>query len=146
MGPIYLCCLPADRILAPRAETRSQLEKEYVFIGVVTTFLRAIRAGVIHFRHAATVLAHHGRLGPTFDLCSKVIIEILREEGMYKDNGEIVVAVVCQAIQEVSLSISLTRHTMMNGLLLCSPSRSISSLWPTLVITLSRLGRRYPPA
>ena len=64
------------------------MEKEYVFIGVVTTFLRAIRAGVIHFRHAATVLAHHGRLGPTFDLCSKVIIEILREEGMYKDNEE----------------------------------------------------------
>ena len=52
-----------------------------MFIGVVTTFLRAIRAGVIHFRHAATILAHYGRLGPTFDLCSKVIVEILREAG-----------------------------------------------------------------
>ncbi|KAI0672301.1 hypothetical protein C8Q78DRAFT_1026321 [Trametes maxima] len=84
----------------PRVESRSQLEKEYVFIGIVTTFLRAIRAGVIHFRHSATILAHYGRLGPTFDLCSKVIVEILREEGMYKDNGEAVVAIICQALQE----------------------------------------------
>ncbi|KAI0634280.1 hypothetical protein C8Q77DRAFT_1110838 [Trametes polyzona] len=84
----------------PRPESRSQLEKEYVFIGVVTTFLRAIRAGVIHFRHSATLLAHYGRLGPTFDLCTKVIVEILREEGMYKDNGEAVVAIICQALQE----------------------------------------------
>ncbi|PIL29081.1 hypothetical protein GSI_09129 [Ganoderma sinense ZZ0214-1] len=96
----------------PHAETRSHLEKEYVFIGVVTTFLRAIRAGVIHFRHAATVLAHHGRLGPTFDLCSKVIIEILREEGMYKGNGETVVAVVCQALQEsFTLYLESVAHT-----------------------------------
>lgn len=78
------------------------MEKEYVFIGVITTFLRAIRAGVIHFRHSATILAHYGRLGPTFDLCSKVIVEILREEGMYKDNGDAVVAIICQALQEVS--------------------------------------------
>ena len=68
---------------APRATTRAQLEKEYVFMGVITTFLRAIRAGVIHYRYAATILAHYGRLGPTFDLCTKVIVEILREEGMY---------------------------------------------------------------
>ncbi|KAI0772878.1 hypothetical protein BD413DRAFT_622407 [Trametes elegans] len=83
-----------------RVESRTQLEKEYVFIGVVTTFLRAIRAGVIHFKHSATFLAHYGRLGPTFDLCSKVIVEILREEGMYKDNGEAVVGIICQALQE----------------------------------------------
>lgn len=68
----------------------------------MTTFLRAIRAGVIHFRHAATVLAHYGRLGATFDLCSKVIVEILREEGMYKDNGDAVVNIISQALQEVS--------------------------------------------
>ena len=128
----------ADRIAAPRAETRAQLEKEYVFIGVVTTFLRAIRAGVIHFRHAATILAHHGRLGPTFDLCSKVIIEILREEGMYKNNGETVVAVVCQALQEVSSNICSIQCMTMNRCLavfhavsgVCSPHwRSCYCSW-----------------
>lgn len=82
-----------------------------MFIGVVTTFLRAIRVGVIHFRHASTILAHYGRLGPTFDLCSKVIVEILREEGMYKSNGEAVVAIICQALQEVGVqSLLLENH------------------------------------
>ena len=77
------------------------LEKEYMFLGVVATFLRAIRAGAIHFRHTATLLAHYGRLGPSFDICAKVIVEILREEGMYRDNGETVVAIMKQALREV---------------------------------------------
>lgn len=72
-------------------------------MGVIATFLRAIRAGAIHFRHCATLLAYYGRLGPSFDLCSKLIVDILREEGMYKDNGEIVVAIITQAVREVSV-------------------------------------------
>lgn len=86
-------------------------------MGVVTTFLRAIRAGVIHFRHSATLLAHYGRLGPAFDLCSKVIIDILREEGMYKDNGEIVAAVICQALRDVSPTCHVTLRHMLNVVL-----------------------------
>lgn len=81
---------------------RSQLEKEYIFISVIATFLRAIRAGVIHFRHSTAILAHYGRLGPAFDLCSRVIVDILREEGMYKENGDAVVEVICHALREVS--------------------------------------------
>ena len=80
----------------------SRLEKEYVFIGVIATFLRAIKAGAIEFRHAATLLSHYGRLGPVFDMCSKVIVDILREEGMYKENGDAVVAVILRALEEVS--------------------------------------------
>ncbi|CCM03065.1 uncharacterized protein FIBRA_05185 [Fibroporia radiculosa] len=83
-----------------RPTSRSQLEKEYAFMGVIATFLRAIRAGVIHFRHSVTILTHYGRLGPAFDMCSKVIVEILREEGMYKDNGAVVVEIVCQALSD----------------------------------------------
>lgn len=82
--------------------TRSRLEKEYVFIGVMATFLRAICANVIHVRHGAIFLAHYGRLGPTFDTCSKAIVDVLRDEGMYKNNGEVVATVVTQALQEVS--------------------------------------------
>ncbi|OCH94580.1 hypothetical protein OBBRIDRAFT_747233 [Obba rivulosa] len=80
--------------------SRARLEREYVFMGVMATFLRAIRAGVIDIRNSAVLLAHHGRLGASFDLCSKVVIDILREEGMYKDNGETVVSVICRALQE----------------------------------------------
>ena len=88
---------------------RSQLEKEYIFIGVIATFLRAIRAGVINFRHSAIMLAHYGRLGPAFDLCARVIVDILREEGMYKENGDAVVDVICQALREVRVHPSYVR-------------------------------------
>lgn len=70
-------------------------------MGVISTFLRAIRAGAIHVRHGAVLLAHYGRLGWTFDECSKVMVDVLREEGMYNDNPDVVVSVVSQAISEV---------------------------------------------
>lgn len=73
-------------------------------MGVVTTFLRAIRAGAIHFRHSAVLLTHYGRLGASFDLCAKVIVDILREEGLYKNNGEEVATIAKHALREVCLS------------------------------------------
>lgn len=87
---------------------RARLEKEYLFIDIMSTFLRAIRAGAIHIRHGAVLLAHYGRLGPAFDVCSKVIVEVLREEGMINDNGEVVVTVLAQALQEVWTRLSPT--------------------------------------
>ncbi|KAI0052365.1 hypothetical protein FA95DRAFT_1675331 [Auriscalpium vulgare] len=80
--------------------TRAQLEREYVFMGVISTFLRAIRAGAISLQHSAVLLMHHGRLGPAFDLCSKVIVEVLKEEGMYKGHGDLVSTVVSQALRD----------------------------------------------
>ena len=79
----------------------SQLLSKYSFIELIVTFLRAIRSGVLHVRHTATLLSHYGRLGSTFDNFSKVIMEILREEGMEQDNGDVVVVVITQALQEV---------------------------------------------
>ncbi|OAX37862.1 hypothetical protein K503DRAFT_742134 [Rhizopogon vinicolor AM-OR11-026] len=92
--------------------TRSRLEQEYVFMGTISTFLRAIRAGAVHVRHSAVLLAHYGRLGPAFDLCTKVIIDSLREEGMYRENGDIVVEVVTQALKE---SFTLVLDSVVRG-------------------------------
>ena len=80
----------------------SHLEREYAFMNVIATFLRAIKTGAIHYRHAATLLTHYGRLGPVFDLCSKVIVDILREEGMYNGQGAAVVEVILQSLRDVS--------------------------------------------
>lgn len=82
-------------------ESRSWLEREYLFIDVISTFLRAIRAGAINIQHGSVLLAHYERLGVAFDTCVKVVVDILREEGLSGDNGEIIVSVVTKAIQEV---------------------------------------------
>ncbi|KIL63611.1 hypothetical protein M378DRAFT_107004 [Amanita muscaria Koide BX008] len=80
--------------------SRAELEQEYLFIDVVSTYIRAIRSGAIHIRHSGVLLAHYGRLGFAFDACTKVIVDVLREEGMMHENGDIVVIVVTQAMQE----------------------------------------------
>lgn len=83
-------------------------------MATISTFLRAIRAGAIDVKHGVILLAHYGRLGPVFDLCTKVIIDVLRDEGMYNENGEVVVQVATQGLKEVcfpsaALRASLTR-------------------------------------
>lgn len=85
--------------------SKPQLEQEYAFNATMTGFLRALRAGVIQVQQGAVLLAHYGRLGPAFDLSSKLMIDILREEGMYKDNGQLVVDVVVNSLKEVSSSL-----------------------------------------
>jgi cohesin complex subunit SA-1/2 len=72
-------------------------------MGIISTFLRAIRAGAIHPNHSAVLLTHHGRLGVAFDHCSKIIVDLLREEGMYKGHGGVVVSVIASALKDVSI-------------------------------------------
>lgn len=87
---------------ATRSLKQSRLEKEYVFTSTIASFLSALRAGVVTVRHTAKPLVYYGRLGGTYDQCMKVIIELLREEGMYKGNGAVVADVIKEAIKEVS--------------------------------------------
>ena len=77
-------------------------------MGIISTFLRAIRAGAIHPSHSAVLLTHHGQLGVAFDHCSKIVVDVLREEGMYKGHGDVVVSVITSALKEVSISTSST--------------------------------------
>jgi cohesin complex subunit SA-1/2 len=67
-------------------------------MATVSTFLRAIRAGAVHFRHGDVSLANYEGLGPSFDLPTKVIIDVLRKEGMYNDNGDMVIEVRCGSL------------------------------------------------
>ncbi|KAJ7094006.1 hypothetical protein B0H15DRAFT_799033 [Mycena belliarum] len=78
----------------------AQLLNEYLFIELIVAFLRAIQSGVVHVQHTAILLSHYGRLGATFDQFVKLIVEILREEGMGRGNGDVVVVVINQALRE----------------------------------------------
>lgn len=111
----------------------SHLEREYAFMNVIATFLRAIKTGAIHYGHSATILAHYGRLGPVFDLCSKVIVDILREEGMYNGQGSTVVEVVLQSLREVSVPVQYT----------CPTHSDVITVLPALSRWHHRLRRPY---
>jgi cohesin complex subunit SA-1/2 len=72
---------------------------------VVSTFGRAIRTGVIDIARSVVLLAHYGQLGVVFDQWVKVIVEVLREEGMYNGNGQAVVDIVTRSLEEVSATV-----------------------------------------
>ncbi|KAG8914902.1 hypothetical protein FRC00_009816 [Tulasnella sp. 408] len=90
----------AKKTIDPDAVSQSRLEKEYVFTSTIASFLSAMRAGIIQISHASKVLAYYGRLGMTYDQCMKVVIELLREEGMYKSRGFIVAEVIKDAVRD----------------------------------------------
>jgi hypothetical protein len=113
------------------------LEREYLFIDVISTFLRAVRVGAIHIHHGAVVLAHYGRLEISFDTCSKVIVDMLREESIMSDNPDVIVTTITQALQEVSyflygLAMNLNLESSPTPLFLMASSVMIATLssWP----------------
>ncbi|KAI6118900.1 hypothetical protein EDD16DRAFT_1519689 [Pisolithus croceorrhizus] len=64
------------------------LKQEYQFIVTVLPFLRAVCVGAVHVSHGTVPLAHY------------VIMDILQEECMYNDNGEVIIDTVTQALKE----------------------------------------------
>jgi len=38
-----------------------------------------------------------------FDHCSKIVVDVLREEGMYKGHGDVVVNVITSALKDVRI-------------------------------------------
>ncbi|KAF8513560.1 hypothetical protein BU17DRAFT_95252 [Hysterangium stoloniferum] len=84
----------------PRSMPQSHLEREYVLNALLATFIRAIRVGVLNPSHSAVVLAHYDRLGSGFDTNIKVVIDFLRDVGMFKGEGQVVSEIIVRAIQE----------------------------------------------
>lgn len=87
----------------PVIRSKSHLEREYIFTSTIAAFLRVLRAGIIQPQHGVVLLTHYGRLGPAFDLSTKLMVDILREEGMVRENGQLVVDVIIRALREVRL-------------------------------------------
>lgn len=87
----------------PRMLSRTRLEREYVLNSLLATFIRALRVGVLNAGHCAVVLAQYGRFGMGFDSTIKVVIEFLRDLGMFKEQGQLVFEIIVRAMQEVKL-------------------------------------------
>ncbi|KAN0066163.1 cohesin complex subunit [Thecaphora frezii] len=63
--------------------SRSLLEAEHAFCSTISTFVSAIRVGVVDAKHSTSVLVQYGRLGAIYDSCCKVLIEVLKEEAIF---------------------------------------------------------------
>ena len=66
------------------------------------TFLRAIHAGAVDYKHSVPFLANYARLIEPFDICSKTIAEILRNEAILAERSEEVCQVIIAALEDVS--------------------------------------------
>ena len=83
-------------------KTATGLQREHIFIRVMLTFLRAIHAGAVHYKHSIPFLANYARLIEPFDICSKTIAEILRNEAILAERSEEACQVIVVALQDVS--------------------------------------------
>jgi hypothetical protein len=102
----------SPRFILDRPAPHLALQQEYMFFKLITAFMHGIYTGAINIRHSSALLAHYGRLDITYDHCVKALIDVLRDEGMYKDNGTQVAEVIIQAITEVSQVFFLSKRCL----------------------------------
>ncbi|ETS59677.1 hypothetical protein PaG_06609 [Moesziomyces aphidis] len=73
----------------------AQLQAEHTFCSVISTFVAAIRVGVIDAKHSTVVLIHFGRLGAIYDSCCKALVEVLKEEAIFGGYNRAVIVESC---------------------------------------------------
>lgn len=88
-------------MLDPRILPRPRLEREYILNSLLATFIRALRVGVLSPTHCVVVLAQYGRFGMAFDSTIKIVIDFLRDLGMFKEEGHLVYEIIVRSLQEV---------------------------------------------
>ncbi|WVO17591.1 hypothetical protein L204_105288 [Cryptococcus depauperatus] len=79
--------------------TDAELQEDFAFFQFVSTFVGAIRIGVLEVEHTKEPLAYYGRLGQTYDAIVKRLVDVLRDEGIYNKEGETVQHVALIALQ-----------------------------------------------
>ncbi|TFL03902.1 hypothetical protein BDV98DRAFT_563241 [Pterulicium gracile] len=83
-----------------RALNPATIHQDYQFMRIMYTYLRALHSGVLNPTHCTALLAYHGRFGDASSTCSKAIAEILRQEGIHRQNGDVVVHVITKSLTE----------------------------------------------
>ncbi|SNX85606.1 related to Nuclear cohesin complex subunit [Melanopsichium pennsylvanicum] len=79
----------------PERPNQEQLQAEHVFCSVISTFVSAIRVGIIDAKHSTIVLIHFNRLGLIYDSCCKALIEVLKEEAIFGGYNRAVIVESC---------------------------------------------------
>jgi cohesin complex subunit SA-1/2 len=72
------------------------------FLKVASAFVAAVRCRVLDVDHAKEPLAHFGRFGPAYDAVCKMLVDVLRDDGMFNGEATTVQHVCGTALQSVS--------------------------------------------
>lgn len=76
------------------------LSQQMSFVSTVSHYFGAIRLGVVHVKHCASLLAWYGRLGHGFDTCLRVLVETIREVGIHEAKPEQACSVLLDALSQ----------------------------------------------
>lgn len=77
------------------------------FERAIAPFVRAIHSEVLDLRYASAILVHFERLGPIFDQWARLLVQDMRDEGVYGDQGAVIARIVFDSFRDVSCSSSL---------------------------------------
>ncbi|ORX41194.1 STAG domain-domain-containing protein [Kockovaella imperatae] len=90
----------AEAFISDQGETDdSRALNENLFLKVAASFVGAVQCGVLDIDHAKDPLALFGRCGPTYDAVTKKLAEVLRDEGIYNKQADLVQHVADSALK-----------------------------------------------
>lgn len=64
----------------------------------------ALHIGIVDIRHSPVILVHFERFNATYDQWVKLLIQDLKDEGMYGGSGRKVAKILIETLQSVSSS------------------------------------------
>lgn len=86
---------------AERAKEQARLIASRRFERTIFPFVRALHSSTLDIQHASVLIAHFDRFSALYDSWVKLLIQDLRDEGIYAKEGEKVATVLASSLQSV---------------------------------------------
>ncbi|KAL8292902.1 hypothetical protein RQP46_000596 [Phenoliferia psychrophenolica] len=86
-------------IRAANLKKEARLVAAGLFHRTVSAFVRAVHKGVVSLQHASVILIHFERFDTTLDQWCKLLVQDMRDEGIYGDSGALVSRVIVDTLK-----------------------------------------------
>ncbi|KAM0753990.1 hypothetical protein T439DRAFT_298458 [Meredithblackwellia eburnea MCA 4105] len=93
-----LSATPAG-IRAANARKRARLVAAGLFDRTAGAFVRALHQDIISLQHASVVLTHYERFDAVYDNWAKLLVQDIRDEGIYGKGGKLAVRVIVDSLK-----------------------------------------------
>lgn len=77
------------------------LQRQQELLSVISPYAGAIRLGVLELRHAVPLCARYGRLGDLFDASLRVVVDAIRDAGIFDRRAHVACRVVLDSLMKV---------------------------------------------